>query len=93
MTSDFAKAIVAAVDDFDCDIINVSSGDKNSDTLRLAIDYVAEKGAVIVSSVGNSGNSRIYPKERPTYHWICRKSIKSFTEYVVETIILVNMYL
>lgn len=60
MTSDFAKAIVAAVDDFDCDIINVSSGDKNSDTLRLAIDYVAEKGAVIVSSVGNSGNSRIY---------------------------------
>ena len=59
-TSDFAKAIVAAVDDFDCDIINVSSGDKNSDTLRLAIDYVSKKGAVIVSSVGNKGNSYIY---------------------------------
>ena len=60
MTSDFAKAIVAAVDDFDCDIINVSSGDKDSATLRLAIDYAVEKGAVIVSSVGNKGNSYIY---------------------------------
>ena len=60
MTSDFAKAIVAAVDDFDCDIINVSSGSSDSETLRLAIDYVSEKGAIVVSSVGNSGNSKIY---------------------------------
>lgn len=61
-TSDFTKAIVKAVDDFNCDIINISSGADDSAALRLAIDYALDKDVILVSSVGNNGNTNIrYP--------------------------------
>lgn len=48
-------AIYKAVDDFDCDVINVSIGMPDSEELKAAIDYAVNKGAIIVSAVGNDG--------------------------------------
>lgn len=50
-----ARAIRAAVDDYDCRIINISMGTTNkSDELRAAVEYARGKGAIIVSAVGNA---------------------------------------
>lgn len=57
-TKRLANAIISAVDDFQCDIINISSGTIDSNTLKLAIDYAVSKGAIIVAAVGNDGNSK-----------------------------------
>lgn len=49
------KAIVDAVDLYDCQIINMSSGmDKESPELKEAVDYAEKKGVIIISAVGNS---------------------------------------
>ena len=49
------KAIYDAVDLYDCQIINLSSGmDKDSPELKEAVDYAEEKGVIIISAVGNS---------------------------------------
>lgn len=53
-TSKMAEAIRAAVDRYDCDIINISMGTtEDSDELRSATDYAVEKGVLVVSAVGN----------------------------------------
>ena len=57
------SAIYAAVDDLDCDVINLSLGlAKDMQSFRQAIDYAAEQGVIIVSSVGNyGGETLMYP--------------------------------
>lgn len=53
-----AKAIRAAVDDFDCDILNMSIGTgKNSATLSSAVEYAASKGVIMVGASGNIGTN------------------------------------
>lgn len=54
-TSMVAQAIYDAVDVYDCDIINISSGStSDSKSLRSAAAYAEEKGVLVVSSAGNS---------------------------------------
>lgn len=56
-----ADIIVDAVDVYECDIINISSGVKTDyDELGRAVEYVVEKGVLIVSAAGNEGNSDVY---------------------------------
>lgn len=53
-----AAAIYAAVDRYDCRIINISMGTtEDSDTLREAVAYAESKDAVVVSAVGNDHRS------------------------------------
>lgn len=60
-----AKAIVAAVDDYRCDIINLSNGLSDSESLKKAVDYAVNKGVIIISAVGNLGDT--YKKEKYYY--------------------------
>lgn len=54
-TSMVAQAIYDAVDIYDCNIINISSGStSNSLSLRNAAAYAEKKGVLVVSSAGNS---------------------------------------
>ena len=56
-----AKAIYAAVDEFDCDIINMSLGfTSNSTAMAEAVNYAASKGVLVVSAAGNGGGSTVY---------------------------------
>ena len=57
------SAIYEAIDVFDCDVINMSLGmEENMTTMKTAVEYAAQKGAIIVSAVGNSGNAILnYP--------------------------------
>lgn len=56
-----AQAIRDAVDLYDCRVINLSAGTTSEDpALRKAVAYAEEKGALVVSSVGNKGNTAIY---------------------------------
>ena len=56
-----AEAIIAAVDEFDCDVINLSFGAKReTDELHNAVKYAASKGAIIVCSTGNDGTSVLH---------------------------------
>ncbi|MBQ9045234.1 MAG: S8 family serine peptidase [Oscillospiraceae bacterium] len=60
-TSINAKAVYAAVDEFHCDVINMSMGSLNgSPTLHAAIQYAASKGVIIVCSTGNEGNANLH---------------------------------
>ena len=53
-----AAAIYAAVDRYDCRILNISMGTtEDSAQLRAAVEYALAQGAVIVSAVGNSNRS------------------------------------
>lgn len=60
-----AEAIIAAVDDYDCDILNLSNGLSDSETLKKAVDYAVEKGVILVSAVGNLGDT--YKKDKYYY--------------------------
>ena len=60
--SRLAKAIVSAVDDLHCDVINLSCGTIDSHALKTAIDYAVSKDVIIIAAVGNSGsNDYNYP--------------------------------
>lgn len=53
-TAYMAQAIRAAVDRYDCRIINISMGTTEDNAeLRSAVAYAVERGALIVSAVGN----------------------------------------
>ncbi|MDY3929747.1 MAG: S8 family serine peptidase [Clostridia bacterium] len=55
------KAIYGAVDDYDCDIINMSFGlSEDMQALKDAVDYAVNKGVIIVAAVGNSGGETLY---------------------------------
>ncbi len=61
-TARLAKAIIAAADDFDCDVINMSCGTIESNTLKIAVDYAVSKGIIVVAAVGNNGSDKLnYP--------------------------------
>ncbi len=60
------SAIYDAVDDFDCDVINLSFGSTNaSESMRNAINHAIGKGAIVVAASGNKGddisNPDLYP--------------------------------
>ncbi len=56
------NAIYDAVDRYDCQIINISSGITASDErLKKAVDYAEEQGVLVVSACGNSGDAVYYP--------------------------------
>lgn len=57
------RAIYSAVDDYGCDVINLSVGlEEDIYLLRDAVDYAAGKGVIIISAVGNEGTDALnYP--------------------------------
>ncbi len=61
--SNVINGIYGGVDDFGCNILNLSLGfPENSPALREAIDHAAEMGVLVVASAGNGGSSAIsYP--------------------------------
>ncbi len=55
------NAIYGAVDEFGCDIINMSFGlTENSTALKEAIDYAVNHGIIVVAAVGNAGNTSLF---------------------------------
>lgn len=56
-------SIYGAVDDFDCQIINMSLGmQTNTVSLSEAVDYAVSKNVIIVAAVGNDGGNKLnYP--------------------------------
>ena len=61
--SNIIKGIYGGVDDYGCDILNLSLGfSENSLALREAIDHAAEMGVLVVASAGNGGTAALsYP--------------------------------
>ena len=61
--SNVIKGIYGGVDDFGCDILNLSLGfPDDSPALREAIDHAAEMGVLVVASAGNGGSGILsYP--------------------------------
>lgn len=56
-----ARGIYAAVDEFNCDVINYSSGAKKPSTgIHEAIQYAVSKGVIVVCSTGNDGTSNLH---------------------------------
>ncbi len=57
------KAIYAAVDEYDCDIINMSWGvDTYSRVLYETVEYAYNKGVIMIASAGNGGTTTLqYP--------------------------------
>lgn len=56
-----AKIIRDAVDVYDCDIINISSGARvDTPALRDAIAWAEQQGVLVVASAGNDGDGTIY---------------------------------
>ena len=57
------KAVYKAVDEYNCDVINLSLGIREDmASFREAIEYANSKGVIIVSSVGNGGeDKKFYP--------------------------------
>ena len=54
-------AVYKAVDTYNCDVINLSLGlDMDVKAFREAISYAISKGVIVVSSVGNEGNSTMF---------------------------------
>ena len=68
MVSTVVRGIYGAIDDFGCDILNLSLGIReDQQALREAIDYAEEKGVVVVSAVGGTGaNVLNYPSAYET---------------------------
>ena len=63
MVSTVCRAVYGAVNDYDCDILNLSLGVWSEyESLREAVEYAEEKGVVIVSAAGNNGSrAKVYP--------------------------------
>lgn len=61
--STVCRAIYGGIDDYDCDILNMSLGIKSaSEALKEAVDYAEEKGVLIVAAAGNGGSrAKVYP--------------------------------
>ncbi len=59
--AELARIIVDAVDVYNADIINISSGFSTDDkALEAAVNYAYSKGVIIVASAGNSGGTKSY---------------------------------
>lgn len=57
------RAIYSAVDDYGCDVINLSVGmSRDAGSLRAAVDHAVETGAIVIAAVGNEGTAAMnYP--------------------------------
>lgn len=57
------RAVYSAVDDYGCDVINISLGiDEDVDALRLAVEHAVKAGSIVVAAVGNDGGRALnYP--------------------------------
>lgn len=62
-TSTIVLAIYSAVNDYDCDVINLSLGvESYSQALDQAVNYASSRGVIVVAAVGNNGTTNInYP--------------------------------
>lgn len=61
IVGDAVKAIRACVDDYHCNVINMSFGaTEDVDILHQAVQYAAGKGVIIVASAGNEGTRTLY---------------------------------
>ena len=67
-----ADAVIRAVDDFGCDVINLSlSSPDESYILEMVIDYALSKGCIVIASAGNNdtqgdeGDHLRYPAAQP----------------------------
>lgn len=59
--SDVCDAIYGGIDDYDCDVLNLSLGIASDyKSLEEAVAYAEKMGVVIVSAVGNDGTSTLY---------------------------------
>ncbi len=59
--SAICRAIYGAVDDYDCDVINLSLGvNIEYRSMQEAVEYAESKGVVMVSAAGNNGNTDAY---------------------------------
>ncbi|MBQ7119612.1 MAG: S8 family serine peptidase [Oscillospiraceae bacterium] len=66
LMDDLCNSIYGAINDFDCDVINLSLGlSSNSTALKNAIQYAEENGVTVVAAIGNnatgSANGLQYP--------------------------------
>jgi len=61
--SHLIEGIYAAVDDYKCDIINLSGGvNEPSQAMEDAVNYAAQNGVIVVAAVGNGGGIiKMYP--------------------------------
>ena len=61
--STVCRAIYGGIDDYDCDILNLSLGIKTEhESLKEAVDYAEKKGVVMVAAAGNNGTAaKNYP--------------------------------
>ena len=59
--SALCEAIYGAVDDYGCQVLNMSMGlQSDPQALREAIAYAESRGVVVVSAVGNNGSRTLY---------------------------------
>lgn len=59
--SRLCAAIYGGIDDYGCDVLNLSLGvPYERESLRQAIEYAARKGVVVVAATGNDGTGEIY---------------------------------
>ena len=59
--SAICRAIYDAVDEYDCDVLNLSLGvTEQYESLQEAVDYCEQAGVVVVSAAGNDGNQTMY---------------------------------
>lgn len=61
--STICRAIYGGIDDFDCDVLNMSLGSRQeSNALKEAMEYAAEKNVIVISAAGNYGDTgAVYP--------------------------------
>lgn len=66
--SDLCLAIYGGVDDYHCDVINLSlAADEDFQSVREAVAYAREKNVIVVAAVGNSGSAALwYPASYDT---------------------------
>lgn len=61
-TKDILTCFYKAIDEYECDIINMSFGDNDPDLFKDVAAAAEEKGVLIVAAAGNNGNSVLkYP--------------------------------
>lgn len=59
--AELVAAIYAAVDTYNCKVINMSLGiPSNKESLYEAVKYATDKGTIIVAAVGNDGDNEYY---------------------------------
>lgn len=77
------SAIYMAVDEYNCDVINLSLGIVDDiPALKQAVDYAAEQGVIIVASAGNTGGTAmVYPASYSSVVAVGSVSAKDTSSY------------